>query len=84
MILDTMNNDTLKKTEQLLKFPGSVKQYKLYFPNTEGFQRELSSRSSGLWNGQRDAEEKARAWANVAKVSCVADPHESKAKWATN
>ena len=84
MILDTMNNDTLKKTERLLKFPGSVKQYKLYFPNTEGFQHELSSRSSGLWNGQKDAEEKARAWANVAKVSCVADPHESKAKWATN
>ena len=27
----------------------------------------------GLWNSQKDAEEKARAWANVAMVSCVAD-----------
>ena len=33
---------------------------------------------------QKDAEEKARAWANVAMVSCVADPHESEARCATN
>ena len=33
---------------------------------------------------QKDAEENAHAWANVAMISCVADLHESKAKCATN
>ena len=63
-----------KKTEQLLKFHGSAKQDKLYSPNTEGFQHELSSRSCG----------EARAWANVEMVSRVADPHKSETKCATN
>ena len=37
-----------------------------------------------LWNSQKDAEEKARAWANVEMVSCVADPQESEEKCFTN
>ena len=36
------------------------------------------------WNSQKDAEENARAWANVEMVSCVANPQESKEKCFTN
>ena len=61
-----------------------AKQYKLYSANTEGFQHELSSRFSGLLNLQKDAEEKAHAWASVTMVSCVANPHESEAKCAND
>ena len=61
-----------------------AKQYKLYSANTEGFQHELSSWFCGLLNLQKDAEEKAHAWASVAMVSCVANPHESEAKCAND
>ena len=61
-----------------------AKQYKLYSANTEGFQHELSSGFCGLLNLQKDAEEKAHAWASVAMVSCVANPHESEAKCAND
>ena len=78
-------NDALKGIKPKNSLGNTVaEQYKLYSPNTEGFQRELSSRSCQLWNSQKDAEEKARAWANAAMVSCVADPQESEAKCTTN
>ena len=67
-----------KKTEQLLV----VKQYKLNSHNIH--LHELSSRSCELWISQKNAEEKTRAWANAAMVSCVAVPHESEAKCANN
>ena len=60
-----------------------AKQYKLYSANT-GFQHELSSRFCGLLNLQKDAEEKAHAWASVTMVSCVANPHKSEAKCAND
>ena len=43
-----------------------------------------ASRAFSYHISRKDAEEKARAWANVVMVSCVADPHEIEAKCATN
>ena len=63
-----------KKNEQHSSRNTVAKQYKL-------LQRKLDC---GLWNSLKDAEEKARAWANIEMVSCVADPPESEEKWFTN
>ena len=66
-----------KKTTQLLKKHGS-KAVQIITTQT------VKSLACGLWNSQKDAKEKARGWANVEMVSCVADPHESKEKCFTN
>ena len=66
-----------KKKQQLLKKHGS-KAVQIITTQT------VKSLACELWNSQKDAEEKARAWANVEMVSCVADPHESKEKCFTN
>ena len=65
-----------KKNEQQSSRNTVAKRYKF-------LQRKLSL-DCGLWNSQKDAEEKARAWANVEIVSCVADLQESEEKCFTN
>ena len=66
-----------KKNQQLLKKHGS-KAVQIITTQT------VKSLACGLWNSQKDAEEKARAWANVEMVSCVADQQESEEKCFTN
>ena len=63
-----------KKQQQLLKKHGSSKAVQIITTQT------VKSLACGLWNSQKVAEEKARGWANVEMVSCVADPHESEEK----
>ena len=71
-------NDVLKeKNQQLLKKHGN-KAVQIITTQTA---KSLACR---LWNSQKDAEEKARGWANVEMVSCVADPQESEEKCFTN
>ena len=60
-----------------------AKQYKLYSKTFTNTNCQVAH-SCELWISQKDAEEEARSWANVAMVSCVADPNESEAKGATN